>query len=71
MIDDNGKDSVMLAQRLIELRKHNWELASYPMERHAYTRKPLRPYRRIHELLERVKPASEGTGCCEPLDGDQ
>ncbi len=36
MIDDNVfyKDSVMLAQRLIELRKDKWELASYPLERH-------------------------------------
>lgn len=58
MIDDNVlyQDSVRLAQRLIELRKDNWELASYPMERHAY----LHPeawfdqYRRIYKLFERV-----------------
>ncbi len=58
MIDDNVfyKDSVMLAQRLIELRKHNWELASYPMERHAYQHPEAwyDQYRRIHELFERV-----------------
>lgn len=58
MIDDNVfyKDSVMLAQRLIELRKHRWELASYPMERHAYAHPEAwyDQYRRIHELFERT-----------------
>jgi dipeptidyl aminopeptidase/acylaminoacyl peptidase len=58
MIDDNVfyKDSVMLAQRLIELRKHKWELASYPMERHAYAHSEAwyDQYRRIYELFERT-----------------
>src|SRR3546814_7328486 len=38
MIDDNVffKDSVMMAQRLIELRKDKWEIAPYPMERHGF-----------------------------------
>jgi len=38
MLDDNVfyQDSVRLAQRLIELRKHNWELASYPLESHGF-----------------------------------
>ncbi len=58
MIDDNVfyRDSVMLAQRLIELRKDKWELASYPMERHAYTHPAswYDQYRRIHELFERT-----------------
>jgi dipeptidyl aminopeptidase/acylaminoacyl peptidase len=58
MIDDNVfyKDSVTLAQRLIELRKHDWELASYPMERHAYTHPEAwyDQYRRIYELFERT-----------------
>lgn len=58
MIDDNVfyKDSVMLAQRLIELRKDKWELASYPLERHGF-RQPSSwydQYRRIHELFERT-----------------
>lgn len=62
VIDDNVffQDSVRLAQRLIELRKHNWELASYPMERHGYVHPEswYDQYRRIHELFERVlKPA--------------
>lgn len=57
MIDDNVfyRDSVMLAQRLIELRKHNWELASYPLERHGYQHPAswYDQYRRIYELFER------------------
>jgi dienelactone hydrolase len=61
MIDDNVfyQDSVRLAQRLIELRKDGWELASYPLERHAYQHPEswYDQYRRIFELFERaVKP---------------
>ena len=58
MIDDNVfyKDSVMLAQRLIELRKDKWELASYPLERHGFTHPDswYDEYRRIYELFERA-----------------
>ena len=58
MIDDNVfyKDSVMLAQRLIELCKDKWELASYPLERHGFTHPDAwyDEYRRIHELFERT-----------------
>ena len=58
MIDDNVfyKDSVMLAQRLIELRKDKWELASYPMERHGFVHSDswYDEYRRIHELFEKA-----------------
>lgn len=56
MLDDNVfyKDSVMLAQRLIELEKPNWELASYPLERHSFIHPEswLDQYRRILELFE-------------------
>ncbi|MFC0676572.1 S9 family peptidase [Lysobacter korlensis] len=56
MIDDNVfyKDSVMLAQRLIELKKDKWELASYPLERHAYAHPEAwyDQYRRIYELFD-------------------
>jgi dipeptidyl aminopeptidase/acylaminoacyl peptidase len=40
MIDRNVQfqDSVRLAQRLIELRKENWELAAYPVEEHGFVR---------------------------------
>jgi dipeptidyl aminopeptidase/acylaminoacyl peptidase len=58
MIDDNVffKDSVMLAQRLIELRKDKWEIAPYPLERHSFTHPDAwyDEYRRIHELFERT-----------------
>lgn len=58
MIDDNVmyQDSVRMAQRLIELKKDHWELASYPMERHGY-RHPeswYDQYRRIYQLFERT-----------------
>ncbi|HEX5755528.1 MAG TPA: S9 family peptidase [Arenimonas sp.] len=57
MIDDNVlyQDSVRLAQRLIELKKDHWELASYPLERHAYQHPEswYDQYRRIYQLFER------------------
>lgn len=58
MIDDNVfyQDSVRMAQRLIELKKDNWELASYPLERHAYVQPEAwyDQYRRIYQLFERT-----------------
>jgi len=58
MIDENVfyQDSVRLAQRLIELRKDKWELASYPLERHGYVHPEswYDQYRRIFELFERA-----------------
>jgi len=38
MIDDNVhfQDVVRLSQRLIELGKHNWEIAPYPVEKHGF-----------------------------------
>ncbi len=55
MLDDNVfyKDSVRLAQRLIELEKENWELASYPLEPHGYIHQEswLDQYRRILKLF--------------------
>ena len=56
MLDDNVfyKDSVRIAQRLIELEKEDWELASYPLEPHGYTQPEswLDQYRRILKLFE-------------------
>ena len=56
MLDDNVfyKDSVRLAQRLIELGKEDWELASYPLEPHSYVHPEswLDQYRRILKLFE-------------------
>nr|WP_315215276.1 S9 family peptidase [uncultured Duganella sp.] len=58
MIDDNVfyQDSVRMAQRFIELKKDNWELASYPLERHAYVHAEswYDQYRRIYQLFERT-----------------
>ena len=58
MIDDNVffKDSVMLTQRLIELRKDKWEIAPYPLERHSFAHPDAwyDEYRRILELFERT-----------------
>jgi dipeptidyl aminopeptidase/acylaminoacyl peptidase len=56
MIDDNVlfKDSVDMTQKLIELRKANWSIAPYPMERHGFVHPDAwyDEYRRIDELFE-------------------
>jgi dipeptidyl aminopeptidase/acylaminoacyl peptidase len=58
MIDDNVffQDSVRMAQRFIELKKANWELAPYPLERHGFVHPEswYDEYRRIYELFERT-----------------
>ncbi|MDQ2820957.1 MAG: S9 family peptidase [Pseudomonadota bacterium] len=58
MIDDNVfyQDSVRMAQRLIELKKDHWELASYPLERHGFVQPEswYDEYRRIDQLFERT-----------------
>jgi len=58
MIDDNVfyQDSVRLAQRLIEMKKDHWELASYPLERHGFVQPEswYDQYRRIYQLFERT-----------------
>lgn len=57
MVDDNVffKDTARLAQRLIELKKSDWEVAIYPVEPHGF-REPTSwydEYRRILALFER------------------
>ncbi|MEW6736565.1 MAG: prolyl oligopeptidase family serine peptidase [Acidobacteriota bacterium] len=56
MVDVNVhfQDTVRLAQRLIELRKENWELAVYPIEGHGFTRATswADEYKRILKLFE-------------------
>lgn len=56
MVDDNVLfyDTVRLAQRLIELRKENWEVAFYPAERHSFQHQTswADEYRRILKLFE-------------------
>ena len=48
------QDIVRFSQRLIELGKENWELASYPIEDHAFTEPEswLDEYRRIYRLFK-------------------
>jgi dipeptidyl aminopeptidase/acylaminoacyl peptidase len=56
MVDTNVhfQDSVRLAQRLIELRKENWELAAYPIENHGFVEETswADEYKRILKLFE-------------------
>jgi dipeptidyl aminopeptidase/acylaminoacyl peptidase len=57
MVDTNVEfqDSVRLAQRLIELRKENWELAVYPVENHGFVQPSswADEYKRIVKLFEK------------------
>jgi len=56
MIDQNVnyQDIVRLSQKLIELHKENWELASYPVEDHAFEQPSswTDEYKRIYKLFE-------------------
>ena len=56
MVDVNVhyQDSVRLAQKLIELRKENWELAAYPVEDHGFVQPTswADEYKRIFKLFE-------------------
>ena len=57
MVDVNVhfQDSVRLAQKLIELRKENWELAVYPVEDHGFVQPSswADEYKRIFKLFEK------------------
>jgi dipeptidyl aminopeptidase/acylaminoacyl peptidase len=57
MVDVNVhyQDSVRLAQRLMELGKENWELASYPVEDHGFIDAAswTDEYKRIFKLFEK------------------
>ena len=56
MVDVNVhfQDTVRLVQRLIELRKENWELAAYPVEDHGFVQPAswADEYKRILKLFE-------------------
>lgn len=56
MIDQNVnyQDIIRLTQRLIELHKDNWELASYPVEDHGFEQPSswTDEYKRIYKLFE-------------------
>ena len=49
------QDTVRLVQRLIELRKENWEVAIYPVEDHRFENETswADEYKRILRLFER------------------
>lgn len=55
MLDDNvvAQDTVRLTQRLIQLKKENWETALYPLESHGFVEPEswLDEYRRIYKLF--------------------
>jgi len=57
MVDTNVtfQDTVELVQRLIELRKTNWELAVYPVENHGFVQPTswADEYKRILDLFEK------------------
>ncbi len=64
MVDVNVhfQDTIRLVQRLIELRKENWELAAYPVEDHGFVQATswADEYKRILKLFEdnlRLRPA--------------
>ena len=56
MQDDNVffQDSVILVQRLLELKKEDWEIAVYPLDGHGFhlPESWLDEYRRIYKLME-------------------
>ena len=56
MVDDNVhfQDMVRLSQRLIELGKHNWNMALYPVERHGFVEPSswTDEYTRIYNLFQ-------------------
>jgi dipeptidyl aminopeptidase/acylaminoacyl peptidase len=61
MVDSNVhfQDTTELVQRLIELRKQNWELAVYPVENHGFVEPTswADEYKRIFDLFEKnLKP---------------
>lgn len=58
LIDVNvhAQDIIKLSQRLIELKKENWELALYPLEDHGFVEPTswMDEYKRIFKLFESV-----------------
>lgn len=58
LIDVNvhAQDIIKLSQRLIELKKENWELALYPLEDHGFVEPTswMDEYKRIFKLFEEV-----------------
>jgi dipeptidyl aminopeptidase/acylaminoacyl peptidase len=62
-VNVHAQDTIRLAQRLIELRKENWEMALYPVEDHAFVRPTswADEYKRVLKLFDtNLKPAGGG-----------
>lgn len=58
-VNVNFQDTVRLVERLIQLRKENWEVAPYPVEDHAFQREEswADEYKRILKLfMQNLKP---------------
>jgi dipeptidyl aminopeptidase/acylaminoacyl peptidase len=55
-VNVNYQDIIRLTQKLIELHKENWELASYPVEDHAFVQPSswTDEYKRIYKLFEQT-----------------
>jgi len=53
-VNVNYQDIIRLSQKLIELHKDNWELASYPVEDHGFVQPSswTDEYKRIYKLFE-------------------
>jgi dipeptidyl aminopeptidase/acylaminoacyl peptidase len=65
----NIQDSIRLVERLIELRKENWQIAPYPVEDHTFDRADswADEYKRILKLFgEQLRPES---GAPAPAQG--
>jgi len=58
-VNVNFQDTVRLVEKLIELRKENWEVAPYPVEDHGFEREEswADEYKRILKLfVDNLKP---------------
>jgi dipeptidyl aminopeptidase/acylaminoacyl peptidase len=55
-VNVNYQDIIRLTQKLIELHKENWELASYPVEDHGFVQPSswTDEYKRIYKLFEQT-----------------
>jgi dipeptidyl aminopeptidase/acylaminoacyl peptidase len=76
MVDVNVhfQDSVRLAQRLIELRKENWELAAYPVEDHGFVEETswADEYKRILKLFEQnLRPGASSNRTTNTSNGNR
>src|SRR5207247_4942703 len=65
MVDTNVffQDTVRLVERLVELRKENWQVAPYPVENHGFEDETswADEYKRILELVEDNLEVGHGT----------